>query len=131
MLNCGFRATDLSNLRHDDLCLEQGRLIVQREKLNNIDSAPVINYPLWQITVELIKQATVSDSTYVFRNRRNRPLVVQRHKDNGDVTVYDTLSTHWNRNRAKFGISKRLDFIRKTGSTHIERISRDRNGVFG
>ena len=124
MLNCGFRSTDLSNLRHGDLDLEAARITIQREKMNQNESSPVVGYPLWPLTIDLVRDAKSDDPTFVFRGPRGGPLVVHRHKGD-EITAYDNLSMYWSRNREKFGLpTRRLDFIRKTGSTTIERSHR-------
>ena len=62
MLNCGFRSTDLNALRKEDVHLKIGRIIIQREKMNQNDTSPVVNYPLWPITVQLIQRSDVGRS---------------------------------------------------------------------
>jgi len=130
MLNCGFRSSDLSNLETDDLELDEKRIVIQREKMNQNESSPVVSYLLWDKTIELIKEAMCDDPTYVFQNQRGGRLVVQKHNGD-DVVAYDNLSTYWFRNREKFGLAeKRLDFIRKTGSTTIEKHNRGIETLF-
>ncbi len=124
MLNCGFRSGDISHLRKEDMDLDAGRITIQREKLNQQDTAPVVSYPLWPKTIELIREVESDDKVFVFRNTRGGPLVVQKEKGDG-ITSYDLLSTTWYRNAEEWGLdAKRLDFIRKTGSTAIERSHR-------
>ena len=124
-LNCGFRATDLNALRKDDLHLKIGRLIVQRQKMNQNDSSPVVSYPLWPVTVTLIKEVLSDDPVYVFQGHRGNRLVVQKFNADGEPKVHDNLATYWGKNRTEFGLKgKHLDFIRKTGSTEIARSHR-------
>ncbi|MHC2067588.1 tyrosine-type recombinase/integrase [Bremerella sp. T1] len=112
MLNCGFRHSDISNLRHDDLDLENGRLIYQREKLNQQLTAPVVNYKLWAKTIAAIREAKSDDPVYVFRNASGGP-------------VEDSMKSWWKRwQRANADnplASKRWDYLRKTGSTIVAR----------
>lgn len=110
MLNCGFRHVDLSQLRWVDLQLDQQRLVIQRNKLNQQETAPVVSYPLWDKTVELLKDAASADPVYVLRNQ-----------DGGSVE--NSIKVWWKRNAHKHELGhKRLDFIRKTGATMIARI---------
>jgi integrase len=120
MLNCGFRNIDLSSLQKSDLRLKTKRILYQREKTNQNDTSPVVSYPLWDATVELIKEAISDDDTFCFLNSAGGRLVVSKRTD-GEKIVYDTVSRYWRRYRKKFGLAgKRLDFIRKTGSTRIK-----------
>jgi len=107
MLNCGFRHVDLSELRWTDLHLEARRIVIQRNKLNQQETAPVISYPLWDKTVELVKQAMSNHKDFVFRNQNGGP-------------VENSIKLFWKRRQVRFGLKgKRLDFIRKTGSTLV------------
>jgi integrase len=124
MLNCGFRSTDLNALRKEDVHLKIGRIIIQREKMNQNDTSPVVNYPLWPITVKLIQEAMSDDPVYVFAGRNGNRLIVAKFIGD-EPRTHDNLSRYWGRNRESFGLAeKRLDYIRKTGSTEIERINR-------
>ncbi|WP_158261275.1 MULTISPECIES: tyrosine-type recombinase/integrase [Pirellulaceae] len=114
MLNCGFRHKDISELQHDDLHLNEGRIVIQRNKLKQQATAPVICYPLWQKTIEAIVAARKnmpSDRVYVFRNEDGGP-------------VEGALKTWWTRNKHDHNLGhKRLDMLRKTGSTIIARFN--------
>lgn len=109
MLNCAFRHVDISELRWSDLRLDQGRIIIQRNKLNQQASAPVISYPLFDKTVELVKETMGDHAEFVFTNETGGQ-------------VEGAIKLWWKRNSQKHGLEgKRLDFIRKTGSTVISR----------
>jgi integrase len=123
-LNCGFRSTDLNALRKDDLHLKIGRLIIQRQKMNQNETSPVVSYPLWQKTVDLLKEAMSDDPVFVFSGRRGNRLITQKF-EGGEPKIYDNLSLYWNRHRKDFGLDrKRLDYIRKTGATEVQRHNR-------
>lgn len=110
MMNCGFRHVDLSELRKADLHLHAKRIVIQRNKLNQQDTAPVISYLLWDRTVELLREAMSDDPVYVFRNLDGGP-------------VENSIKVWWKRNSERYGLlGKRLDYIRKTGATMIARI---------
>ncbi|MEZ5943216.1 MAG: tyrosine-type recombinase/integrase [Planctomycetaceae bacterium] len=112
MLNCGFRHVDVSELQWSDLRLSEERLVIQRNKLNQQDTAPVVSYPLWDTTIELIERHKSDHEKFVFTN----------HAGN---QVEDSIKTWWGRNRDKYGLGeKRLDYVRKTGSTFVERRER-------
>lgn len=113
MLNCGFRHQDISCLQHIDLRLNQKRIVIQRNKLNQQDTAPVIAYPLWDKTVELIRENMSDHPKYVFTNERGGQ-------------VRGSIKTWWFRHKEEYGFAgKRLDYLRKTGSTIIARQNKD------
>lgn len=108
MLNCGFRHVDLGHLQHSDVDLKKRRITIQRQKLNQQETAPVICYPLWPKTVELMKKAKSNDPVYYFRNKAGG-------------SVEDSTKSWWKDHRENYAAGKRLDFIRKTGSTIVAR----------
>lgn len=109
MLNCGFRHQDISEMQHIDLRLNQKRIVIQRNKLKQQDKAPVIAYPLWDKTVELIRENISDHPKYVYTNERGGQ-------------VRGAIKTWWKRNKDNYGLGhKRLDFLRKTGSTFVAR----------
>ncbi|PQO27635.1 hypothetical protein C5Y96_19095 [Blastopirellula marina] len=115
MLNCGFRHVDISELQHGDIHWEESRIVIQRNKLNQLATAPVISYPLWEKTIEAIHAARENmpdDPTYVFRNESGGP-------------IEGALKTWWTRNKHDRHLGqKRLDMLRKTGSTIIAKWDR-------
>lgn len=118
MLNCAFRHIDISELRWSDLRLDERRIIIQRNKLNQQASAPVISYPLFDRTVELIKESMGNHPDFVFTN-----------KTGGQVEM--SIKLWWKRNSPEFGLEgKRLDFIRKTGSTIISRYDHNLDDLY-
>ena len=118
MMNCGFRHVDLSQLRWVDLHLDLNRLVIQRNKLNQQETAPVVSYPLWNKTVELLIDAASTDPVYVFRNQEGG-------------SVENSIKVWWKRNAVKHELGhKRLDFIRKTGATMIARIDSSMDDMY-
>lgn len=112
MLNCGFRHVDLADLRHDDVDFDAARIIYQRKKLNQSATTPVICYPLWPSTVEAMRQCQSDDEEYFFRNAVGE-------------SVENAIKLWWRRYAQKHGLGgKRLDFLRKTGSTSVARFDR-------
>lgn len=103
MLNCGFRHIDLDNLQHTDIDWQSGRIIIQRNKLNQSDSAPVISYKLWDSTLTALQQQKTDAPKYFFGRVGNK------------------ISCWWKDNRERNGLKgKRLDYLRKTGATTVD-----------
>jgi integrase len=118
MLNCGFRHTDISNLTQFDLRLNQQRIVIQRQKLNQEETAPVISYRLWDKTAELLKEKVNDHEEFIFANSTGGQ-------------VESSIKTWWKRNRAEYGLAdKRLDYLRKTGSTIICKMDRNLDSFY-
>jgi len=116
MMNCGFRHVDISELRHDDLQLDAGRIVIQRNKLNQQHTAPVVSYKLWEPTITAIRRAMSDHQEYVFTNDRG-------------LQVENSIKVWWKRHKHKYG-GKRLDYIRKTGSTLIAQFDRNLDELY-
>jgi len=115
-LNCGMRNTDISHLRW--IKVKGDRLLHQRVKLNKHKSAPTINYKLWPETQQLLEKQK-RKSELVFLNRDGEPY----HKTiliKGVVSEYDGIANWWQKNKINYDL-KRLDFLRKTGSSFVAR----------
>lgn len=106
MLNCGFRHVDISNLRKVDIHLKAGRIVIQRNKLNQQETAPVVSYKLWPKTIVLLKKAMSGDPMFAFRNKRGSP-------------VENSIKCWWKDHSDDYAKGKRLDYLRKTGSTIV------------
>jgi integrase len=118
MLNCGFRHIDISELRWTDLRLEERRIVIQRNKLNQQASAPVISYPLFEKTVKLIKESMSTDPIFVFANNRGG-------------RVETAIKLWWKRNSIDYDLEgKRLDYVRKTGSTLISKFDHNLDDMY-
>ena len=117
MLNCGFRHVDLSMLRPSDLNLKAGRIVIQRNKLNQKETAPVVSYKLWPKTIALLKKAMSNDPDFLFRNERGGP-------------VENSIKCWWKDHSNDYAKGKRLDFLRKTGSTIVARHDRNLDDMY-
>ncbi len=118
MLNCAFRHIDISELRWSDLHLNEERIIIQRNKLNQQASAPVVSYKLWDKTVQLIEETKSDDAEFVFTNSTGGQ-------------VEGSIKTWWGRKRENYNLKgKTLEYIRKTGSTIICQIDRQLDEVY-
>lgn len=116
MMNCGFRHVDISELRHEDLHLNHGRIVIQRNKLNQQDTAPVISYKLWKATIDAIEKSKSEHPEFVFVNETGGQ-------------VENSIKVWWKRNKSTYG-GKRLDYLRKTGSTMIAKIDPNLDEVY-
>lgn len=115
-LNCGFRHADVSELKKTDVDLKAKRITIQRNKLNQMSSAPTISYLLWSKSVQLLKKAMSEDSEFVFQNQRGGQ-------------IEDSLKTWWKREKHKYG-NKRLDYLRKTGSTIVAKFDANLDSMY-
>ena len=103
MLNCGFRHMDLSHLQQIDIDADDQRIVIQRQKLNKLETAPVISYKLWDATWQSLQDCKRTTGKLVFGS------------------VHDAIKSWWKRSREDYGLEHRtLDYLRKTGASSIK-----------
>ena len=119
-LNCGFTQIDLANLKKDQIDLEQGRLVFKRTKTKRHKSPPKVNYKLWSVTIDLLKQAMSNDSVYVFITKKGNKLVTDKLV-NGKQRKWDTVGSAWTKMRQRNRVpNKPFKYLRKTGSNWLK-----------
>lgn len=126
MLNCGFTQTDLNDLKREEIDLKSGRIIRCRTKAENYSNAPIVNYKLWDKTLELLSSQldACTDPVYALQASKGARLIRETITTDKAGTVkvarFDNTSRHWQKVRKDAGLNgKQLKFIRKTGSTTI------------
>jgi integrase len=108
-LNCGMTQVDISDLRHDELDWDSGRLRRKRSKTSHHKQVPEVEYQLWPETFELLKRLRSSDPDRVLVTKSGRPWVDRKTRNTDSVrTEFDKLDA-------------RLPFkhLRKTSATTL------------
>jgi integrase len=119
MLNCGYRSTDISDLRDDEVDWTEGRIKRKRSKTSNHDEVPEVDYKLWSETFSLLKKWR-SGGEIVLLTRSGRLWCWEELGEDGKTHTADSIATNFRRLRDSLGIPKSLDKLRKTSATHIE-----------
>ena len=117
--NCGFTEADIAVLRKSEVDLVEGRLVYSRTKTMRVRNAPVINYKLWNITVEALRAVESQSADLWFTTRDGRPLKTSKVVE--DRYVEWSLISQWWARWQKSGKVPRKPFkmFRKTGATTI------------
>jgi integrase len=119
MLNCGYRSTDISDLRDDQVDWTEGRIKRKRSKTENHEDVPEVDYKLWPETFSLLEKWR-SGGEIVLLTRSGRRWCWEELGENGKTHSADSIATNFRRLRESLGIPKSLDKLRKTSATHIE-----------
>jgi integrase len=118
MANCGMLQTDISDLLDREVDWGAGRLIRKRSKTGHGDEVPLVNYKLWPLTFELLKQYR-SGGEVVLLTEGGRRWVDKRMVAGRLVKADNIASCYaWLKRRTKF--DKPLKQIRKTSASLIE-----------
>jgi len=125
MLNCGMTQSDLNDLKKDEIDVVNGRIIRIRKKAEKYPNPPVVNYKLWNVTLELLKKEMdiCTDEVYALQAMNGARIVTETIQvDAGIVktTKADNASRNWGRNRTAYGFKDlQLKFIKKAGVTAL------------
>ena len=118
MANCGMLQTDISDLLDNEVDWDQGRIIRKRSKTAVGEDVPVVNYKLWPLTFELLKEYR-SGGDVVLLTESGRRWVDKRLVEGRLVKADNIASCYtWLKKKAKF--TKPLKLIRKTSASLIE-----------
>jgi len=119
MLNCAYLQTDIAELRDTDVDWVAGTITKRRVKTRKQKKVPVVTYPLWRETFELLKKYR-SGSEYVLLNKRGKQLVIAKLKESGGYSHTDSMSRLIQPVLKAAGVTKSIKFFRKTGSSLME-----------
>lgn len=86
-LNCGMTQIDISDLSHDEVNWERGRLARRRSKTADHANTPVVEYPLWPETFALLKRLRSSDQDRVLVTKSGKPWVNRRETNIDSVRI--------------------------------------------
>ena len=119
MANCGMQQKDISDLRHEEVDWENGRITRKRSKTKDLVNVPEVTYKLWPLTFKLLKQFKSSDPEIVLLtddgNRWSNKRLV-----NGKLVKADNVASCYKWLKLKTKIRKPLKLIRKTSATLLE-----------
>jgi integrase len=119
MANCGMLQTDISELRQNEVDWAEGRIIRKRSKTKGEEEVPTVNYKLWPLTFELLKQHRSRDGDFVLLTQSGRRWVDKRLADGKLIKADNIASCYvWLKKKTKF--KKPLKLIRKTSASLIE-----------
>jgi integrase len=86
-LNCGMTQIDISDLTHNEINWERGRLTRKRSKTADHARTPVVEYPLWPETFALLKLLRSSDQDRVLVTRSGKPWVNRRQMNIDSIRI--------------------------------------------
>ena len=86
-LNCGMTQIDVSDLSHEEVDWEQGKLTRKRSKTADHANTPVVEYPLWPETFALLTRLRSSDPVRVLVTKSGKPWVNRRETNIDSIRI--------------------------------------------
>jgi integrase len=118
-LNCGFTEGDIAALRKSEVNLAEGRLVYSRTKTVRVKNAPVINYKLWNKTIDALRAVESQSTELWFTTRDGHPLKISKVVEDRYVE-WSLISQRWAAwQKSKKVPEKPFKMFRKTGATII------------
>jgi integrase len=108
-LNTGMTQVDISDLSHDEVDWERGKLTRKRSKTANHANTPVVEYSLWPETFALLIRLRSSDAERVLLTKSGRAWVNRRESNIDSVRI----------EFEKLKPSLSFKYLRKTAATML------------
>lgn len=118
MANCGFTQIDVSDLLDKEVDWIEGRIIRKRSKTGDKDSTPVVNYKLWPITFQLLKQYRAGAGRVLLTE--SGKAWVRKELVNGRPVKCDSIASNYSRLKERTGFNRPLKLLRKTSASLLE-----------
>jgi integrase len=119
MVNCGYTQSDIAELADDEVDWTAGRITRKRSKTRDQANVPVVSYPLWPATFELLKEYR-SGGPVVLLTRSGGSWRYTRQV-NGKLVHCDNIASLFLKLKAKLpDFKKTLKELRKTAASLLE-----------
>ncbi len=121
MTNCGFTQIDISDLKPSEVDWKAGRIKRKRSKTEDHEDVPVVDYPLWPETWELLQKYGKRDGKHALLTESGKTWVRDFIKPNGKRSKVDAIKSNYVHlaKRLKYEFSMKL--LRKTSATMLGR----------
>ncbi|WP_417385402.1 tyrosine-type recombinase/integrase [Gimesia sp.] len=126
-LNSAMTQIDMAELHPNEVDWKQGIITRKRSKTGNCENVPVVSYPLWPETFELLKQERSDDPDHVLLTREGK-LLRTEDIDGGKYKKTDAVRLAIRRLSKKTEIEFTLKACKKT-SASLLRGNRDYQGL--
>jgi integrase len=120
MVNCGFTQQDIADLKDREVDWTTGRITRKRSKMAKQGGVPVVSYPLWPRTFELLKEYR-SGGELVLLTESGRPWKWKELTEGGKLRKSDNIASNYAHLKDKLGeFAKPLKELRKTAASLLE-----------
>jgi integrase len=121
MANCGMTQRDIADLHPCEVDWERGRITRKRSKTRDqSESVPTVEYPLWPITRDLLRQYGRRQGDRVLTTETGRPWVRDAIMGDGRRHRVDAIRSNYAHVARRLGFTKPMKLLRKTSSSLLE-----------
>jgi integrase len=119
MLNIGATSKDLSDLTPAEIDWERGRIKRRRSKTKREKNVPIVDYPLWATTFDLLKRYGNRKGERAILTQSGKPLRRWEDKGDGKTRNADNVRWAWQSLADRLGITKSAKLCRKTSASML------------
>jgi integrase len=123
MGNAGMYPQDIADLQDSEVDWDLGTITRKRSKTKGRKNVPTVTYPLWPVTLRLLKQFRSNQPT-VLLSEDGTKLMRQGVKEDGRVSKTNTLIRAVDRLKKRTGFNKPIKEIRKMSADLINQHER-------
>lgn len=116
MLNCGFTAKDVNDLRHDEVDWTNGIIERKRSKTAKHENVPIVRYKLWQQTFELLNLYRSEDPEIALLTTKGHRWI-QEHQKDGRWHRSDSIRSCFRNAMTAAGVKGCVKQLRATAAT--------------
>lgn len=116
-LNAGLYQGDISELRRDEVDLKRGTITRQRGKTRRKGDVPIVTYPLWPETLELLREFAEREGEYALLNEDGKQLVRETLKADGTHSRTDAIRQAFDRLSGRVRVVGTIKMFRKTSAS--------------
>lgn len=121
MANCGMTQQDVSDLKPTEVDWKAGRIKRKRSKTEDHEDVPVVDYPLWPETWELLRKFGKMDGEHALLTESGRTWVRDFIKENGKRSKVDAIKSNYVHLQRKKKLDYPMKLFRKTSATLLEK----------
>jgi hypothetical protein len=112
MANCGMTQKDVADVRDDEVDWQAGRITRRRSKTATRESAPVVSYRLWPVTLDLLRKHR-SGKERVLLTKQGQPLVRTHLNAAGKRVKADAIASNYVHLKKRLGLNRPLKELRR------------------
>ena len=116
MLNCGMTQVDVASLKQDEVDWARGRIKRKRTKTRKKANVPVVDYPLWSETFDMLKKHRQSTGDLVLLTPSGKRWIRDEVDSVGKRRKTDQISTDYKYFKKRVKAGMRLGIFRKVGA---------------
>jgi integrase len=128
MLNIGATQVDIAKLTNGEVDFDKGVITRKRSKTQGYEGVPTVEYPLWKLTLALLKKyrnKKTARTEPVLVNEDGGSLKTEKITPDGKYTKTDNIAVSYYRLCKRTGLDhKPLKLIRKTSATLLHNSTR-------